>query len=306
MKNCEIHPQLRSAYAFIPSLPVHNYILRPLVNFISLQVVKTVVSGVTITDHKLSQSSVRVYKPDGKHSEAGLLWIHGGGMIMGAPSLNDRECSRYAKDLGITVVSVGYRLAPKFKYPCAIDDCYEAWSWFQESSISMGVDPKRIAVSGQSAGGGLAASLVHKIHDMKGVQPVGQALLSPMLDDRTAARRELDKRKHRLWNNRSNFAGWSMYLGRKAGGESVPDYAVPARRRDMADLPPAWIGVGDIDLFYAECKVYNDSLIDSGGECELYVVPMAPHGFEGLVFDAPITREFYQKNYQFLGRVLDL
>lgn len=302
-----IHPQFRDAVKRFPTLPVHNRWFRAVISRLSSRVRKPqAMPGVRVEDRQLAHGLVRIYRPESGQNGAALFWIHGGGLILGNPGLNDRECHAWARDLGLVVVSAGYRLASRHPFPAALDDLYASWRWLQGAAGELGVDPARIVVSGQSAGGGLAASLVQRIHDQGGEQPAGQALLCPMLDDRTAARRELDAIKHRLWNNRSNRAGWSCYLGMEAGATSVPDYAVAARRGDLTGLPSAWIGVGDVDLFHDENALYAERLREAGVRCELEVVPGGHHGFELLSWDAPLTRAFYQSNYRFLRQVLGL
>ena len=235
-----------------------------------------------------------------------MIWIHGGGLITGCPALYDDLCARYARDLNLVVVSVSYRLATRHPYPAAIDDCFNAWQWLQQNAAGLGVDAERIVISGQSAGGGLAASLVQRVVDAGGIQPAGQALFCPMLDDRTAAREELDCVNHKMWSNRSNRAGWAAYLEQAPGLDETPRYAVPARRDNLAGLPPSWIGVGDIDLFYEEDKRYAERLTECGVDCEFHVAPMAPHAFELLVAKASITQQLFQSNYRFLRSTLGL
>lgn len=302
-----IHPQFRDAVKRFPALPLHNRWFRAIISRLSSRMGKPrAVAGVRIEDRRLDHGRVRIYRPESGGTGGALFWIHGGGLILGNPGLNDRECSAWARDLGLVVVSAGYRLASQHPFPAALDDLYQSWRWLQGAVAALGIDPQRVVVSGQSAGGGLAASLVQRIHDEGGVQPAGQALLCPMLDDRTAARRELDSINHRLWNNRSNRAGWGCYLGTAPGGPAVPAYAVAARRDNLAGLPPAWIGVGDIDLFYEENRRYAERLREAGVPCELEVVSGGHHGFELLSWQAPLTRAFYQSNYRFLQRVFEL
>lgn len=301
-----INPQFRDAVKRMPNLPLHNRWVRAVISRLSARLRKPLeVPGVQVEDLRLDHGVVRVYRPESAHSGAALFWIHGGGLILGNPGLNDRECSAWVKELGVVVVSAGYRLASQHPFPAALDDLYESWQWLQKSVETLGVDRCRIVVSGQSAGGGLAASLVQRIHDQGGVQPAGQALLCPMLDDRTAARRELDEINHRVWNNRSNRAGWACYLGREPGTPDVPMYASAARRDDLGGLPPAWIGVGDVDLFFEENRRYAERLREAEVACELEVVPGGHHGFELLSWEAPLTRAFYESNYRFLRGVLD-
>lgn len=302
-----IHPELRKIIARIPPIPLHNKLFLFVINWLlrfSPRAKST--QSVSIEEHKLKQASIRIYKPEHKASGAGLLWIHGGGYITGNAAMNDRECLQFAKDLGLVVISVEYRLAPKYPFPAAIDDCFEAWQWFISSAQSIGVDPSRIVISGQSAGGGLAASLAQRIHDYGGTQPAGQALFCPMLDDRPAAQYELDSIKHRIWNNKNNRAGWSFYLGYTPGKHDAPEYAVASRRKDVSNLAPAWIAVGNIDLLYKEDKHYATRLTAAGVDCQLYTIPMAPHGFETFAPHALITRDLYREFYGFLIQTLHI
>jgi acetyl esterase/lipase len=234
-----------------------------------------------------------------------LLWIHGGGFVIGTASQDNAFCAVTARDLGIVVVAAGYRLAPENPFPAALDDVACAWQWLQHSAEALGADPGRIAIGGQSAGGGLAACLVQRIHDAGGVQPAAQWLFCPMLDDRTAARGELDRVGHFLWNNSLNRTGWSAYLGTGPGGSAPPEYAVAARRTDLRGLPPAWIGVGDIDLFCEEDRDYARRLRDAGVECAFDLVKGAPHGFETFAPKAAVTQRYLQRGRAWLGAQLN-
>ncbi|GLV60280.1 esterase [Dictyobacter sp. S3.2.2.5] len=245
--------------------------------------------------------ALRVYTPQGVLTGAALLWIHGGGMVIGSAAQDDQFCAETARQLGVVVVSVEYRLAPEFPFPSAADDCYAAWTWLQQAATHLQIDRTRVAVGGQSAGGGLAASLVQRIHDARGIQPIAQWLFSPMLDDRTAARTELDAIKHKIWNNRLNRIGWRAFLGTEPGAASVPEYAVPARRNDLRGLPPTWIGVGDIELFFDEDKTYADRLQSAGADSTLEIVPGAPHGFESIAARTRLAQAYLSHSREWLG-----
>ncbi len=234
------------------------------------------------------------------------MWIHGGGMITGSVAVDDKLCANYARDLKLLVISVDYRLAPKHPYPAAIDDCFEAWQWFLDDAPSLGVDPRRLVISGQSAGGGLSATLAQRIHDSGGIQPAGVALLCPMLDDRPAARHELDAVQHRIWNNKNNRAGWSAYLSQPPDCPETPPYAVAARREELTGLPPTWLAVSDIDLLFDEGKRYHERLRACGVASELYLIPQAPHGFEALLPNTRLARDLFQANHGFLRARLGL
>jgi len=298
-----LHPELQKQFSRMPNPVVTNrfqlWFFRKVMNVMMAAANKADVD-VTITEYKLSHGSIRVFTPSGSLSGAGLLWIHGGGLIMMKAESSDNDCRSYAKKHKAIVVSVDYRLAPEHPFPAANDDCFEAWQWFLENADRLGVDKDRIAIGGQSAGGGLAAGLCQRILDHGGVQPVAQYLIYPMLDDDTAAKTELDPIKHRMWTNANNRYGWTSYLGQAPGNPDVPDYAVPAKRDDLSGLPPAWVGVGDIDLFFEEDKIYADRLEKAGVYCEFYRVSQAPHGFEFVVPDASISKEFMQSANRFL------
>ncbi len=210
-----------------------------------------------------------------------------------------------ARDLDLVVVSVEYRLAPRHPFPAALDDCYEAWQWLLDAVTDLSVDPERLAIAGQSAGGGLAAALVQRIADAGGVQPLAQVLMYPMLDDRTAANRELDGVGHVLWNNRNNRGAWEWYLGQPPGRDIAPPYVVPARREDLSGAPPAWIGVGKLDLFYREDCAYAERLQAAGVPCDLHITPRAPHGYDLLAPEAPVSRAFIHDYYRFLSQRLE-
>ncbi len=181
-----------------------------------------------------------------------------------------------------------------------------AWNWLLLAAPELGVDPARIAIGGMSAGGGLAACLAQKILDGAGRQPAAQLLMYPMLDDRTAADHTLDELQHYLWNNHNNRAGWGAYLGQEPGQLTTPEYAVAARRQNLSGLPPARIGVGDIDLFYTENRAYAERLNAAGVACELDLVPMAPHGFQVVAPRAAVSKAFNERNFDFLIRILGL
>lgn len=309
MKVSALHPELQTtAYRMMRSLPFHNKLFHALVSRLQKLAPGGIKAfeGVRIEDVDLPNASLRLYRPERKPSGAGLLWIHGGGYIIGNVSTNDGVCVQLVRDLGLVVTSVEYRLAPAHPFPAALDDCFDAWKAMQGAAGDWGFDPARIVVTGQSAGGGLAAALVQRIADAGGTQPAGQLLMYPMLDDRTAADRTLDDIGHVLWNNRNNRAGWEWYLGRAPGAASLPEYAAPARRVDLAGLPPAWIGVGELDLFYDENVNYAQRLRQAGVDCDLHTDPGAPHAYDLMAPGSSLARGFVADYYRFLGERLAL
>ena len=206
-----------------------------------------------------------------------MLWIHGGGYVMGTAAQDDRICRRFADRLDIVVAAVDYRLAPDHPFPVPLHDCYDALTWLTHQPE---VDPTRVAVGGASAGGGLAAALTLLARDRGQVDLCFQLLAYPMLDDRTSLRRDIDERRLRLWSVNANRFGWRSYLGRAPGSTEVSPLAAPSRCDDLRGLPPAWIGVGTCDLFCDEDIDYAGRLRESGVPCELDIVNGAFHGFD--------------------------
>lgn len=213
-----IDPALREATLKLRVPDVGNRVVMGVVRVATALLKPVQTPGVTISTVKSGSTSLRIYRPDRILSDGGLLWIHGGGLVMGVAKQDDPLCGSVAAELGIVVVSAEYGLAPKNVFPAALDELTESWRWFQQHAAELGADGSRIVIGGESAGGGLAASLVQRIHDGGGVQPIAQWLFSPMLDDRTAADRDLDGVDHWVWNNAANRVGWSGYLGQRPAG----------------------------------------------------------------------------------------
>lgn len=248
---------------------------------------------------------LRVYRQKSIAAPAPVLvWLHGGGYVMGRPEMDDHLCAEYVRELGISVVSVNYRTAPKHPFPAGLNDGYSALKWIASHSQQLEVDAKRIAVGGASAGGGLAAALVQLAHDRQEIKPIFQLLVYPMLDDRTVLRTDLDDRSYVAWNQKSNRFGWESYLGKKCGAASVPEYSVPARRQDLSGLPQAWIGVGTLDLFHDEDVAYAQQLKRCGVECETVIVPGAFHGFDAFDPEIPIVQDFRKSQVSALEKFL--
>ncbi len=247
---------------------------------------------------------VRLYRPEALRRPApALYWIHGGGFVQGAPEQDDRTCIAFARELGIVVASVDYRLAPGHPFPAPLDDVYAGLQWLAGNAGRLGVDPRRIMVGGASAGGGLAAGLTLLARDRGVVSPVFQLLVYPMLDDRTVLRTGVDTTYLRGWIPQNNRFGWSAYLGREPGGPGVSDYAAPARCEDLSGLPPAWIGVGTNDLFHDEDVDYARRLREAGVACELFVVDGAFHGFDAIFSGSGVAREFLRAQIEALRPV---
>jgi acetyl esterase/lipase len=238
---------------------------------------------------------LRIYTPENLLLPApAMLWIHGGGFIIGTPEQDEQHSLELCRKLQLTVIAVDYRLAAEVPFPGPLEDCHSALMWLAQNAEELRIDRARISVGGNSAGAGLAAGLALLALDQRSVPINFQLLIYPMLDDRTVLRTDIDGRRLRLWTQASNRYGWTTYLGREPGGESISEYAAPARRRDLSGAPPAWIGVGTNDLFHDEDVAYANRLRAAGVPCELHVVQGAFHGFEIAGADKSVVKDFRQ------------
>ncbi|WP_204263194.1 alpha/beta hydrolase fold domain-containing protein [Geodermatophilus normandii] len=259
------------------------------------------VAGVTVTRSDVpGGQDVFGYEP-AERTGGALLWIHGGGTVLGRPEGDSELCSRMARDLGIVVVNARYRLAPEHPFPAALDDLLAALRDLHARAAELGVDPARIAVGGASAGGGLAAAVAQRATD-EGVPVAFQLLVHPMLDDRTVLRRGTPGRGRLVWTPRSNRWAWTAYLGHEPRADERRPYAAPARRLDLSGLPPAWIGVGDLDLFHDEDVAYARRLEAAGVPVDLHVERGMYHAAElELQTTVASMKAFQQRVFAALG-----
>ncbi|MCP3990533.1 MAG: alpha/beta hydrolase [Actinomycetia bacterium] len=232
---------------------------------------------------------LKLYQPSGRDPSApALLWIHGGGMVLGNADQDDANCATMANDLGAVVVSVDYRLAPEHPYPAPLDDCYAGLLWLAGATQDLGVDPNRIGIGGASAGGGLAAGLALRARDSGGPAICYQHLIFPMLDDRNETPSSKVITDSRVWNREANRSGWDAYLGPLSGDE-VPIYAAPGRASNLSGLPRAYLPVGSLDLFLDEDLSYGQRLLQAGVPTEIRVFPGAFHGSSTFVPGSEIS-----------------
>ena len=224
-----------------------------------------------------------LYCADGgpkESSTAAYLHIHGGGYLFGSPEGSDPMNLHIAKELGVVVLSVDYRLAPEHPIPAPLDDCYAALGWLHENAADLGIDRTRIGIGGESAGGGLAAALAIKARDAGEYAICWQALTYPMLDDRTgSAENPGDPLVGEfVWTRQLNQYGWSRYLGEAE--RAAPQ--VPARLESYAGLPATWMFTASLDLFRDENIDYAQKLMTAGVSCELSVYAGACHAFQRI------------------------
>jgi acetyl esterase/lipase len=233
---------------------------------------------------------LRWYTKDGTASGGpAVVFLHGGGMILNSVALYDGEVSRYVSTSGVSFLSVDYRLAPEFPHPKPVEDAYAGLSWLAGHAAEIGVDPARIAVMGDSAGGGVAAGLALLARDRGGPAICRQILLYPMLDDRNVTP---DPALDGLvtWSYDDNLTGWQALLGAARGGPDVSPYAAPARMADATGMPPLYLEALELDIFRDEDIEYARRTAAAGVSTELHVHPAVPHAFEAVAHDSTVAR----------------
>ena len=218
----------------------------------------------------------------------GVLWLHGGGYMTGMAEMAHFTRARdLAGRCGAVVLAPGYRLSLRHPYPAALEDAWRALKFLVRNAGPLGVDPARIMVGGESAGGGLTAALCMLARDRGEVRVAFQMPIYPMLDDRDT----LSSRNNHapVWNTRRNHAAWKQYLKGLEG--EPPAYAAPARQTDYAGLPPAYTFVGTDDPFYRETLDYVKKLREAGVKARADVYPGCFHAFDMMAPWKPESRE---------------
>lgn len=247
-----------------------------------------------------------IQNPPSRNAARGaILHVHGGGMVVGTA---DTSISKFplALEHDVVIASVDYRLAPETPFPGPQEDNYAALLWLVEHSAELGVDPTRIAVMGESAGGGLAASLAQMSRDRGGPRLAGQVLVYPMLDWRTGGAECQHNNRHTgewIWTRDKNRFGWEALRGDYAPTDARKGWFSPVLADDLSDLAPAYIVTGALDLFLDEDLAYARRLIDAGVPCELHVYPGAIHAFE-MVPDTALADQAAADLRRGLGRLL--
>lgn len=247
---------------------------------------------------------IRIYAPkaSGAETRPGVLEIHGGGFLMGSIAMMDAWCQTVAVEIDAVVVSVEYRLAPEHPFPAAVEDCYAALCWMAANANALGIDPDRIAIAGQSAGGGLAAATALLARDRKGPKLCFQLLEIPELDDRLETPSMRAFVDTPLWSRPNAIWSWKHYLGPDHTGEVSP-YAAPARATHLSGLPPAYVSTMEFDPLRDEGIDYAARLLQAGVQVELHSFPGTFHG-SSLIPTAEVSKRSAAESFAALTRAL--
>ncbi|SDW75118.1 Acetyl esterase/lipase [Amycolatopsis xylanica] len=267
-------------------------------------------TGVTVRDELVPGPNgapdvpIRIYTPERLTTPAAIFDVHGGGFIVGDLDFDHAANLRFARELGVVVVSVEYRLAPETPFPGGLEDCYAALAWTSKNAAELGFDPARLAIHGVSAGGGLCAALALLARDRGGPSIAFQYLGVPEIDDRlnTPSMRQFVDTP--MWSKPRAEISWDCYLGAGVrGGADVSVYAAPARATDLSGLPPAYISAMEFDPLRDEGIAYAQALLAAGVTTELHLFPGTFHG-SSLVPHAAVSKRESAEAIAVLGRAL--
>lgn len=288
-----VDPDLLAIAEAFPSMALSDATIEA-VRMMDKDIVFTLEPGVTLEERVVPGPAgapdrrLLILTPDGIAPDAPcLFYIHGGGYVMGSPDAVQTWSSGIAKACRCIVLLPSYRLAPEAKWPAPVEDLYAQLLWTHANAAALGIDSTRIAVGGGSAGGGHAARLALHARAKAGPAILFQLLMSPMLDDRHP---DNPYAGQFLWTRDHDRYGWDSLLGMKTGGDGVPTEAVPNRVPDLSNLPPAYIGIGELDLFTESCLDYARRLMAGGVSTELHVLPGGYHGYDFVAPDAGISK----------------
>jgi acetyl esterase len=269
-------------------------------------------SGVTIEDRMVPGAPgdpdvrIRIYRPSDDWAPAAIYDVHGGGFIVGDLQMNHGANVRLARELGVVVVSVDYRLAPETPFPGPLEDAYAGLLWTAKHTDELSIDPRRIVLHGSSAGGGICAGLALLARDRGGPHIAFQFLSVPVLDDHLATGSMTAFTETPLFNRPLAVTSWDCYLGpNRAGGDDVSIYAAPARATDLSGLAPAYISVMEFDPLRDEGIAYAQRLLAAGVTVELHLYPGTFHG-SAIVEYAAVSRRERAESLAVLRRALGL
>lgn len=306
-------PEIAAVVPLLPDLPGDDPLaIRAALSDMIAQFPPPDTTGVQIEDREIPGRDgdpavpIRIYRPDQCSAPAGVYNVHGGGFVAGDLETEHASNVILARELGVVVVSVDYRLAPETPFPGGLEDAYAGLVWMVAHADELGIDPQRIAIQGTSAGGGLSAALALLARDRGGPHIAFQFLSVPELDDRLATASMTDFTDTPLWSRPRAILSWECYLGPgRAGTDGVSIYAAPSRATDLAGLPPAYVSVMHFDPLRDEGVAYALAMLAAGVSVELHLFPGTFHG-SMLIQDAAISKREEAEKIAVLRQALAL
>ena len=258
------------------------------------------IKDFSTTSYDGTEILLRWYKPANSETKSAVLFTHGGGKFLCTLDMYDPLCKYYAAQADVAILSVDFRLPPEHPYPALAEDCYAGLVWLADHAEELNLDPNRIAVMGDSGGGGIAAGVALMTRDRGGPKLAKQILIYPMLDDRNTVE-DPDLMTYATWSYDDNYTGWHCYVGDAIGTDEVSQYAAPSREEDLTGLPPTFIDVGELDIFRDESVDYAARLIQAGVSVEFHLYPGTPHGFELQSFGTKLATNAWQARFRALN-----
>ncbi len=242
-----------------------------------------------ISDEFVGDVPIRIYQPDGPATGA-VVYFHGGGFVIGSIGIMDHVARALADASGAVVISVGYRLAPEHPYPAGLDDCEAVTRWAVANANRFGVPPGAVAVTGESAGGNLAAAVALRARDAGDLTLAGQVLIYPAVSGSEVfpSKREFD-------GLIISLVGGEKFWQAYSGGRDLDSdpYAVPLSAKSLAGLAPALVILGGCDMLRDEGRAYAKRLREDGVDLEEVTYAGQPHGF--VNFEFPAALEAFDK-----------
>ncbi|KAF2808466.1 alpha/beta hydrolase fold-3 domain-containing protein [Mytilinidion resinicola] len=306
--------ELSVALAQLPTSPTFSKEILPMLRqfMTSMYNAEKAIAGrhITLEERTIpgphGDINISIFKPSASTDKPrpGIYFIHGGGMFTGNRFLGSSFLCDWVEQVGAVGVSVEYRLAPEHPYPVPLDDCYAGLKWVGEHLGELGIDPDRLMLAGQSAGGGLSASLALTVRDKGGPKLRALCLICPMLDDHNNSLSARQYATVGTWNQEKSAFGWSCLLGDQAGSEGVSPYAAAARATDLSGLPPTFLDVGSAEPFRDEVVAFAGAIWKDGGKADLHVWDGAFHGFDMLVPSAKLSVAAVSTRLDWVKRVL--
>lgn len=309
-----IDPELAEFLDTMPELPPVSAATLPLLRPYASSPVEPLLEGrsiqrqeVTLTGGDGHELAMTVISPSDERTGSGaacVLWLHGGGMVMGDRFAQIDIPLEWLDELGLVVASIEYRLSPEATGTALVDDAFSGLAWLVEHAAELGVDPARMVVAGASAGGGIAAGLVLLARD-RGVPVAAQVLVCPMLDHRNDTVSSLQFAGPAVWSREANAFGWSSVLA-GADPSTVPPYVSPAVAADLSGLPTSYLDAGSAEVFRDEVVDYASRIWAAGGQAELHIWAGGFHGFDALHPTAALSVAARRARVDWLRRALSV
>lgn len=254
--------------------------------------VEQIVHHVRATDeHEIAIYHIRKKTPSDRKPGPAIVHTHGGGFISLTAMSSMTMLAAYVSQTGVPILTIDYRLAPEHPYPVPLEDCWTSLQWIRSHADELSIDLSRLAVMGESAGGGLAASMALMARDRELSPPLAkQILVYPMIDDRT---RSNHAGELAMWDENDNITGWTAYLGADVGSDRVSSYAAPARTTSVEGLPPLYLECGQLDIFVHEDIEYARRFVAANIQTDCHIYAGLPHGFEGLAPTSTVVQQVF-------------